>query len=192
MKCDSAFTGLEAAIVLIAFIVVAAFFSYLILGSGIHATQSAEDTIHGGVNNAGSAIYVSGSVKGVQTKLTTPSTLRSILVPIRSVGEGKGVDISTLQIRVLSESNLEELDRNQTYMNVLPKSGRWSVQSTLNDDGDSLLEAGEEFLINATLINSGDMVPYHPFTIEMKPIGGVPLRIVRTIPPALFPLTNLE
>lgn len=192
MRHDSAFTGMEAAIVLIAFIVVASLFSYLVLGSGIHATQATEDTIHTGTENAGTMLYVSGNVKGVRTQLTNPDTLRSILIPIRSTGNREGVDISSLRIRVISENNLEELNRNQTYMNVLPKSGRWSVQSALNSDGDSVLEEGEEFLINATLIYSGDMVPYRTVTIELKPVDKAILRVSKTIPPALYPLTTLE
>ena len=38
---ENGFTGLEAAIVLIAFVVVAAVFSYVVLGAGFYTTQSA-------------------------------------------------------------------------------------------------------------------------------------------------------
>jgi flagellin FlaB len=38
---DEGFTGLEAAIVLIAFVVVAAVFSYVVLGAGFFTTQKA-------------------------------------------------------------------------------------------------------------------------------------------------------
>lgn len=193
MGQENAFTGLEAAIILIAFVIIASIFSQLVLGAGILTTQSAQETIYTGTNNAGSAMYVSGNIKGVRTQLTNPQSIRSVLIPLRTVGEGEGIDIRTMRIRVISESNLEELTLNQTYMNINPRSGRWSVQSSLNSDGDSLLEEGEEFLINATLLYSADMVPYHTFTIELKSVGGgIPLRISRTIPSALFPLTNLE
>jgi archaeal flagellin FlaB len=45
-EIDNAFTGLEAAIVLIAFVVVAASFSYVVLGAGFFTTQKAQETIH--------------------------------------------------------------------------------------------------------------------------------------------------
>ena len=193
MSQENAFTGLEAAIVLIAFVIIASVFTHLILSAGILTTQSAQDTIHTGTSNAGSAMYVSGNIKGVRTQLTNPTSIRSVLIPLRTIGKSEGIDIRTMRIRVISESNLEELTLNQTYMNINPRSGRWSVQSSLNSDGDALLEEGEEFLINATLLYSADMVPYHTFTIELKSVdGGIPLRITRTIPSALFPLTNLE
>ena len=42
---DDGFTGLEAAIVLIAFVVVAAVFSYVVLGAGFFTTQKAGDGV---------------------------------------------------------------------------------------------------------------------------------------------------
>ena len=43
---DEGFTGLEAAIVLIAFVVVAAVFSYVVLGAGFFTTQKAQQVIY--------------------------------------------------------------------------------------------------------------------------------------------------
>jgi flagellin FlaB len=192
MNLDSGFTGLEAAIVLIAFIVVAAVFSYLVLGSGILATQSARDTVHTSVNGIGSSLYVSGNIYGVRTTLTSPPTVRSILIPLRVLGNGVGVNMTDIQVSVISESNREELTLNRTFMNVAPGSGRWSIQKVITGDCDTILEDGEEFLVNATLSNTGDMVPYHQFSIEFSPTGGTPLRVTRTIPSALYALNNLE
>ncbi|MDD3977537.1 MAG: flagellin, partial [Methanomicrobium sp.] len=43
---EEAFTGLEAAIVLIAFVVVAAVFSYVVLGAGFFTTQKSQEVIY--------------------------------------------------------------------------------------------------------------------------------------------------
>ena len=59
---DEGFTGLEAAIVLIAFVVVAAVFSYVVLGAGFFTTQKAQQTVHTGVSQATSAVEPSGPV----------------------------------------------------------------------------------------------------------------------------------
>ena len=48
-KDEKAFTGLESAIVLTAFVVVAAVFSYVVLGAGITASDTAKKTIDEGV-----------------------------------------------------------------------------------------------------------------------------------------------
>ena len=42
LKNEKGFTGLEAAIVLIAFVVVAAVFSYVMLGAGFYTTQKSK------------------------------------------------------------------------------------------------------------------------------------------------------
>ena len=57
---DNAFTGLEAAIVLIAFVVVAAVFAYVVLGAGFFTTQKAQETVYKGVEQASSNIQMVG------------------------------------------------------------------------------------------------------------------------------------
>ena len=58
------FTGLEAAIVLTAFVVVAAVFSYVVLNSGFFTTQKSKEVVHTGVEQATSSIELSGDVIG--------------------------------------------------------------------------------------------------------------------------------
>ena len=62
---ENAFTGLEAAIVLIAFVVVAAVFSYVVLGAGFFTTQKSQQVVHAGVTQAASNIVVKGNVYGI-------------------------------------------------------------------------------------------------------------------------------
>ncbi|MFA7695154.1 MAG: archaellin/type IV pilin N-terminal domain-containing protein, partial [Methanoregula sp.] len=61
---DEGFTGLEAAIVLIAFVVVAAVFSYVVLGAGFFTTQKAQETVHTSVQQASSTLEIVGNVYG--------------------------------------------------------------------------------------------------------------------------------
>ncbi len=62
---EDGFTGLEAAIVLIAFVVVAAVFSYVVLGAGFFTTQKSQQVVHAGVTQAASNIVVKGNVYGI-------------------------------------------------------------------------------------------------------------------------------
>ena len=66
-KNEEAFTGLEAAIVLIAFVVVAAVFSYVVLGAGFFTTQKAQETVYKGVEQATSNIQMVGQIYGVSS-----------------------------------------------------------------------------------------------------------------------------
>jgi len=61
-KKDDAFTGLEAAIVLIAFVVVAAVFSYVVLGAGFFTTQKSQETIYTGTKQASNNLATTGPV----------------------------------------------------------------------------------------------------------------------------------
>jgi len=58
------FTGLEAAIVLTAFIVVAAVFSYMVLGAGFFSTEKAKEVVHTGVEKATSSADIAGDIIG--------------------------------------------------------------------------------------------------------------------------------
>ena len=62
---EEGFTGLEAAIVLIAFIVVASVFSYVILGAGFFTTQKAQETVYRGVEQSTTNVQLIGNVYGL-------------------------------------------------------------------------------------------------------------------------------
>ena len=65
---DEGFTGLEAAIVLIAFVVVAAVFSYVVLGAGFFTTQKAQETVYKGVEQSTANIQMIGNVYGLSDR----------------------------------------------------------------------------------------------------------------------------
>jgi archaeal flagellin FlaB len=67
---EEGFTGLEAAIVLIAFVVVASVFSYVILGAGFFTTQKAQETIYRGVEQSTTNVQLVGNVYGLSADTT--------------------------------------------------------------------------------------------------------------------------
>jgi flagellin FlaB len=69
MKKESAFSGLEAAIVLIAFVVVAAVFSYVMLGAGFFATQKAQEVTYSGMKQATSNLILDGMIYGSYSRI---------------------------------------------------------------------------------------------------------------------------
>ena len=64
-KGELAFTGLEAALILIAFVVVAAVFSYTILNTGFMVTQQSRNTIFTAVEQTTSTLDMSSDVYGI-------------------------------------------------------------------------------------------------------------------------------
>jgi len=92
---SDAFTGLEAAIVLIAFVVVAAVFSYVILGAGFYTTQKAQETVYKGVEQATTNVQLIGNVYGLTGGRTT---INMIKFSINLAPGAPAVDLRTLNI----------------------------------------------------------------------------------------------
>jgi len=73
---SDAFTGLEAAIVLIAFVVVAAVFAYVVLGAGFFTTQKTQETVYKSVEQSTTNLLLMGNVYGLSTDNTNISEIR--------------------------------------------------------------------------------------------------------------------
>jgi flagellin FlaB len=61
-KSQRAITGIETAIILIAFVVVAAVFSYVAVSSGLFATQKSQEAIYNGLQEAQGATVIRGGI----------------------------------------------------------------------------------------------------------------------------------
>ena len=70
-------TGLETAIILIAFVVVASVFAYVVLSAGIFAANASKDAVSSGVDTAASSIELVGSMKADGVAATVLSTADS-------------------------------------------------------------------------------------------------------------------
>ena len=93
---SDAFTGLEAAIVLIAFVVVAALFSYVILGAGFYTTQKAQETIYKGVEQASTNIQMVGNVYGLAS--SADSGINEIRFTINLAPGAPSIDLEKLTV----------------------------------------------------------------------------------------------
>jgi len=67
---EKGFTGLEAAIVLIAFIVVASLFSFVVLGAGFYTNQKAQETVYRGIEQSTTNVQLAGNVYGLSSDTT--------------------------------------------------------------------------------------------------------------------------
>jgi flagellin FlaB len=164
---DEAFTGLEAAIVLIAFVVVAAVFSYVVLGAGFFTTQKAQEAVKTGVEQSSTAMQIKGSVLGLEG--ATADTIDTVQFTVELSAGGEPIDMEKVTMTYITSSYVDYLDydANET-------AGKWSVKTMLNDDEDNLLEKGEVWTIQANLVGGHELKANEPFTIEIKPaIGAV-------------------
>ncbi len=186
---EAGFTGLEAAIVLVAFVVVAAVFAYVVLGAGLLFSEESRSTVHRGIQEAGSSLTVTGGVYGVSN---TPGMISSIIVPVGLTAGSEPIDITTVSVRLIGAAHRETVYRNEPLIDVAPEKGNWSVQERLNADSDHLLEAGEQYILNISPNGKSDCMAYRTFAVELKPAGRPALRVERTVPGSITTITRLD
>ncbi len=185
---DNAFTGLEAAIVLIAFIVVAAVFSYVVLGAGFFTTQKSQEVVHTGVSQASSSMEIVGYVYGLQDSASL-STLGSITFVVANTAGGTAIDVKQMVVTYVDEDHHDVLTYAADESNI--GANEWAVVERYNtDDGtsDMLLEPGEQFELIVAVPNPG---VNEPFTVNLQPAAGAVYPIKKTVPPAIEPINLL-
>ncbi|WP_440954888.1 archaellin/type IV pilin N-terminal domain-containing protein [Methanosarcina sp. Mfa9] len=187
-KDERAFTGLESAIVLTAFVVVAAVFSYVVLGAGFTTSDTAKATIDEGVKQASSSVQLAGDVIAKESGNT--STVGQILVTLQLTAGQAPVDIGT-------NSNAGMMVVSYADSSVYNESVTWSKVFVGDDDGDSVLEQHEKVQLTITVpsgseLSTASTAVNQEFRIEVKPKVGAILPLTRTTPPQIDTVMNLK
>ena len=207
-KDKRAFTGLEAAIVLTAFVVVAAVFSYVVLGAGFFTSDTAKQTIHTGVDQATSSVELIGDVvaygyNSTDGGTTAPLDCVKYLVVTVSLTAGQNpLDIGNGSDATIISYTDENVYYNDLYNNSLysDRENLASLSWTGTNDGDTMLEYGEKAKITIPIWDNSsagnvsviDLDENDRFTVEIKPSKGAVLPITRTIPAEIKKVTNLH
>ena len=174
-------TGLETAIILIAFVVVASVFAYTVLSAGIFSAEKGKEAVYSGLDQARSSLTFKGSV----VAMGAANELTSVVFTVGNALDGEAIDLTPSaggnNVTVISYQ-----DKTQRVDNIA-----WTVVQLGNSDGDNLLEPGEKFEITADVaaLNIG---PYTTFTIEIKPPKGSVLNIEATTPAAIEAINILN
>jgi len=189
----SGMTGIETAIILVAFVITAAAFAFVVLNMGFLTAEKAQSVISSGMAEASSALLVDSGVVG-QFGSTG--------------GDQADIDLEKLTFYIKLSQGHEPVDLDDsklvaTYTNARCHGEIYASNGTImsiygvNDDGDSLCETGEKFKViidftqldNATGVDpaqgSMDDVyahPYEEFRIELRPATGAVLAIERQLP----------
>ena len=190
-KDERAFTGLEAAIVLTAFVVVAAVFSYVVLNAGFFTTQTAKSTVHTGVSQATSSVELAGDVIGYGN--TAESKLDNVTFYLRLTAGKNPVNINKTIVTFTTSEKHIVLTKNYAARNNFSglEENEWTFSwiDPLESPADNLLEKCEKVCIKADI---PDLDPNTDFTIEVKPPEGTTLGIDRSVPPAIYKVMNLK
>jgi len=195
---EMGFTGLEAAIVLIAFVVVAAVFSYVILGAGFYTTQKAQQTVHTSVEQSSSTLEIVGNVYGSGTgDGSSSSTIKFVNFSVELAPGGTAIDFGNMVVVYSNASTLQTLsgDSNASTVISQPVPGGWAITGVQNPPGGDitnvsiLLQPNEQFQLSVEPTNP--VMIDDTFTIEIRPAIGAAFSITRTAPAAIYTINSL-
>ncbi len=191
VKNEKGFTGLEAAIVLIAFVTVAAVFSYVLLGAGFFATQKGQETVHTGVKQATSSMEIVGSV--VARGDTSQDKVMNTTFTLQLAAGGQPIDLNKTVISVIipSTGEMKEFYYNKSTTSAsaaanytASKYGVYWIYSLQGSNPDDYLEEFEKAEIQVNL-SGFSITPNTNFIIEVKPPIGASYPIELKAPPAI-------
>jgi flagellin FlaB len=196
MNTEEGFTGLEAAIVLIAFVVVAAVFSYVVLGAGFFTTQKAQEVVYTSVDQASSSVEILGQVYGFGKEEAGNYTgVDSVQFKVGLTAGGSPVDFSMTTLTFSTDEEVYRLEpagtSKVTKGEVDP--GEWGVIEIFNSNAeDLLLENQEQFVILAKTKSGSELVANQPFNLEIRPSVGASYAISRKITPSITAVNVLN
>ena len=176
-------TGLETAIVLIAFVVVSSVFAFAALSTGMFSSDKARETILAGLAQTRATMEIKGSVIGTANTFGTTASITTIEFHVTQSAGGADVDLTpgTTVIKYTDD----------TQNKLFASTAGFTVTGIGGADSDNLLERNEVYrirLINLEVLDSGDdnlttkLGVNQKFTLEVIPVRGAVLHIERTTP----------
>ncbi len=181
-KNQQGITGLETAIILIAFVIVASVFAYVVLSAGLFSSQKAKEAVYAGMEEARSTIEIKGDViaRMVNGRVTY------IYFTVGGRPSNEAVDFTDTSNNT-NKVVISFIDEYQRFASV-----NWTLQKLNTTNNDNLLDSNELFQIIVDLTCADNITAYHTFTLELKPPVGPVLPIERTVPARLSQYVNLH
>ncbi len=187
---EEGMTGLETAIILIAFVTVAAVFGYAVLSAGIFSADKAKGTIYQGMEEAKSSMELKGNLIAIgDTEAETPSVTDVQFVVANAIGEYP-IDMTPQGDE--SGNNVTVISYWDENQHVAEVEG-WTITQLAEADEDNLLEIGEQFLVDVDLSALTTPLGVNSvFTIEVKPPHGATVVLNRRTPAEIDSVMDLK
>ena len=156
---EKGITGLETAIILIAFVVVASVFAFTVLSTGIFASERSKETVFAGLEEAKSSIEPRGSVIAYKGHDGSAQTIYKLSFVVANAIAGEPVDLtppyntddSNTDPDIVANAEyktvISYIDQNQ-YLPDVP----WTVSWVGNNNSDDLLEEGEKAEVSVWIL----------------------------------------
>ncbi len=202
LRDERGITGLETAIILIAFVVVATVFAFVVLTTGIFSAERGKETVYAGLAKARGTMEVRGGIvladndsPIVQTGITDGTVQFT-------VANTAGGDPIPLDPSATNNRTVIAYRDGTVIADDVPYTVDWVVS-----DGDSLLETGELAVVTIKVSDihavtdvggtptagpAATLDPNSRFTFEIQtPVGAV-LDVTRTMPAQLDAVMQLH
>jgi len=206
---EKGITGLETAIILIAFVVVAAVFAYTTLSAGLFSTQKSQEAVYSGLKEAQSTLELKGNVVATANESGTGGRVKQISFTVANVLGGEMIDFEPPTAASDNAGVADTTSINRVVINYIDEAQTvndlyWTITKLGGSDEDNLLEHNEKFkvtigsdtagsaggnLINALGTNLNVNTEFS--LVIQTPVGAV-LEIERTIPPYMDTIMNLR
>src|SRR5271157_3536269 len=95
---EKGITGLETAIILIAFVTVAAVLAYSVLSAGIFSSAKGQQAVYSGLNSAQASMELAGGVKALGANNSGTWNVSNVTFQIHSVLSDSAVDMGKTKI----------------------------------------------------------------------------------------------
>ena len=194
IRDESGITALETAIILIAFVVVAAVFAFTILSAGTYLTERSKEAAYAGLEEVRGSMELRGSVI-ITTTAVDSDTVDAVIFNVANVAGGQPIDLTddagSQVVRITYRDQNQNVDLNAQSGNQ-----KWTVSFIGNNNGDEILEHNELAEIRVDISSTGTVNPAlgtnKTFAIEVLPPQGAVLLIERTTPAKIDPVTDLH
>ena len=182
---EDGITGLETAIILIAFVIVASVFAFVVLSTGLFSAERGKETVFAGLEKARGNLEVRGALTVVDAD--TNGTIDSSDEVVFNVALAAGGFPISLDPAAYT---------NTVVINYIDAQDRVPdtayIVTWILDDGDDLLENGELAEVTVNPPAGSTLAENEIFTLEVVPPSGGTLLINRTMPPEIDDVMDLH
>jgi len=211
--------GVESAIVMIAFVIVAAALAFVVLNMGFSTTQRAKTAIVSSLEESSSALEIAGKVTA-SGDVSPTGKINVTAVPVKVASGGSSVNLGNTTMAVKYFSGTVEYDNIMTgvmstgtyanltvamqaaaqagHLNVNPITSNTAADATaaviyfaVNRNNNAILDQGEHAII--AIVHKGSERPQALDMIKVEVIvpTGSPLTVERLVPNITTPVVDL-
>jgi flagellin FlaB len=200
--------GIESAIVLIAFVIVAAALAFVVLNMGFATSQKAKTAIVATLGEAGSSLSVSGKVFAWSDTAIPDVEVIGVPIKLASGGESVNLNQAFTAVKFISNSvtyddvyagvttggpevSLDDaLDQavidgyctSNPIAGVDPAATCAFVYFTIDNNGNDIIDQGEHAVLAIAFATGDNPVPLEKVKMELIPPSGATMTVERQIP----------